>query len=107
MAAIQGFYQKEQNRPHFPDWLRHAKPLVRLKPLREILGLDSPHVVPERRAADTASVAKPAENVEVPVDDRPQIEDVTAGAERESGSVPASEVLVGTTRNRSADGLTR
>ncbi len=40
MAAIQDFRLREQEKPHFDTWLRRAQPLVRLKPLQEIMAID-------------------------------------------------------------------
>lgn len=51
MAAIQHFRLREQEKPHFDTWLRRAQPLVRLKPLREILAIDGPR---RRRGQSTA-----------------------------------------------------
>jgi hypothetical protein len=61
LLALREFRQKYESRPDFSTWLRSARPLTQLKPLRDILDLD--HL---RSVADSAPRPAPAPAVTPP-----------------------------------------
>ena len=110
MAASQPFHSAQRSARHFREWLHRAKPLARLKPLREILGLDDLQAL----TASQAAVVFPAENTAEEKESLSR-EAETVGPTDKAGSltsrgpvstsssfpqIPPDHVLVGHVRNR-------
>jgi DNA helicase HerA-like ATPase len=80
LVALREFRQQHESRPDFAAWLRSARPLTQLKPLRDILGLDqlrsSPSPTPDgsRSAPERALTPPPipASSTPPPVTSAPQ-----------------------------------
>ena len=116
MAAIQAFRLEQQDSPHFDTWLRRAKPLARLKSLREILALDASAAAhgsllsselrgsAGSRTSDAACsgcrVEPGGDRPEPPIAPQPVRSDC-----RKASQISDEHVLVGDTRNRAVQSV--
>ncbi|ADO71360.1 AAA family ATPase [Stigmatella aurantiaca] len=72
LLSLRNFRQQHGSRPDFAAWLRSAKPLTQLKPLRDILDLD--HL----RSKEPLAPRSPESQVLPPANDKPQQVPLTA-----------------------------
>lgn len=66
LLALREFRQRHESRPDFAAWLRSARPLTQLKPLRDILSLDHLRSLASEAGAASRPVASQPEAASIP-----------------------------------------